>query len=158
MIESIFITPTDLMKRDARQTRSQPGNHVGIGRGRGRPINFGNCSSGPVVGEAQACQRPQNPSGRATFHRKRSVSPLPGVSNNYHHGTPKPAEDQALNKSAKKVVKKTSNPTVKAAVNSSAKSAVNSSAKSAVNSSAKSVSKAGLKSNHPKPSLSPGKI
>ncbi|XP_045023102.1 uncharacterized protein LOC116935448 [Daphnia magna] len=137
----------DLMKRDARQTRSQPGNHVGIGRGRGRPINFENCSSGPVVGEAQACQRPPNPSGRATFHRKRSVSPLPGVSNNYHHGTPKPAEDQALNKSAKKVVKKTSNPTVKAAVNSSAKSADNSSAKS--------VSKAGSKSNHPKPSLSP---
>jgi hypothetical protein len=96
MIESIFIAPTDLMKRDARQTRSQPGNHVGIGRGRGRPINFENCSSGPVVGEAQACQRPPNPSGRATFHRKRSVSPLPGVSNNYHHGTPKPAEDQAF--------------------------------------------------------------
>jgi hypothetical protein len=31
---------------------------------------------------------------------------LPGVSNNYHHGTPKPAEDQALNKIAKKSCKK----------------------------------------------------
>ncbi|KZR98207.1 Uncharacterized protein APZ42_006486 [Daphnia magna] len=87
----------ELMNRDDRGTRSQHGNPSGIGRGRERPINFGNCSSGPVVGEAQACPRPPNPSGRATYHR-RSVSTLPSFSNEYHHKTPKPAENPALKK------------------------------------------------------------
>ncbi len=103
------------MSRDARRTRSQPGNHVVIGRGRGRPINLGNCSSVPVVGEAQACPRPPNPSGRATHHR-RLLSPLPGFSNDCHNKTPKPTENSELKQTAKQVLKKTSKPTVKAAV------------------------------------------
>ncbi|KAI9551139.1 hypothetical protein GHT06_004442 [Daphnia sinensis] len=128
----------ELMNRDDRGTRSQPSNHVGIGRGRGRLIIFGNCSSGPVVGEAQACPRPPNPSGRATHHR-RSVSPLLGFSNEYHRKTPKPAENPAFKKTAKQLVKKTSKPIVKATVEAALqilyKAPVNSSAKASVNSS-----------------------
>ena len=67
------------MSKNEYRMNSQPVNYVGIGRGRGRPMNFRQGRSQKLGAGNEA--RPSNPSGRAKFHdtEPKTISFSPNV-------------------------------------------------------------------------------
>ena len=108
---------------------SQPVNYVGIGRGRGRPMNFGQGSSQQVGAGNQA--RSSNPSGRAKFHGTEPKTIFLPLNVNKRYET-QPPPFIVIKAKVQTTARETINPADKATVKAAAKPTVQPVVKTAV--------------------------